>query len=98
MDKIEYVGFLASALATFSFLPQVAKTWRTWRAEDFSLITLLMLEVGTGLWIAYGLWRAAPAIWIGNSITFTLVALILIVKIQNFRTGPLERQSFETRP
>jgi MtN3 and saliva related transmembrane protein len=83
MDSIEYVGLVASTLATLAFLPQVAKTWRTRSADDFSLVTLLMLEAGTSLWIFYGLWRGAPAIWLGNSVTLTLVGIILWVKAEN---------------
>ena len=29
MDSIEYLGLVASTMATFAFLPQVVKTWRT---------------------------------------------------------------------
>jgi MtN3 and saliva related transmembrane protein len=83
MDNIEYLGLVASSLATLAFLPQVVKTWRTGSAKDFSLITLLMIEAGTSLWIFYGLLRDAPAIWLGNGVTFALVGLILSVKIKN---------------
>jgi MtN3 and saliva related transmembrane protein len=62
---------------------QVVKTWRTGSAKDFSLITLLMIEAGTSLWIFYGLLRDAPAIWLGNGVTFALVGLILSVKIKD---------------
>ncbi len=87
MDKIEFIGFIASMLATLAFLPQVIKTLRTQSAEDFSLITLIMLETGTSLWIFYGSWRSAPAIWIGNGVTFALIGIILIVKTKNVLPG-----------
>ena len=83
MDGIEYLGLVASSLATLAFLPQVVKTWRIGSANDFSLPTLLMLEVGASLWIYYGLLRGAPAIWLGNGVTFALVGLILSVKMKN---------------
>ena len=83
MDSIEYLGLVASSLATLAFLPQVAKTWRTGSAKDFSLVTLLMIEAGTSIWIFYGLLRDAPAIWLGNGVTFALVGVILSVKIRN---------------
>ena len=83
MDSIEYLGLAASSFATLAFLPQVVKTWRTRSANDFSLITLLMLEAGTGLWIVYGLLRQAPAIWLGNGVTRALAGFILVVKIRN---------------
>ena len=87
MDSIEYIGLVASSLATLAFLPQVAKTWRTWSATDFSLTTLCMIEAGTCLWIIYGVLRDAPAIWLGNSVTLTLVGLILFVKLRNIANG-----------
>ena len=83
MDGIEYLGLVASSLATLAFLPQVVKTWRTRSANDFSLVTLLMLEAGTSLWIVYGLLRDAPAIWLGNGVTLALVGFILSVKLKN---------------
>ena len=67
MDSIEYLGLVASSLATLAFLPQVVKTWSTGSAKDFSLTTLLMLEAGTSIWIFYGVSRGAPAIWLGPS-------------------------------
>jgi MtN3 and saliva related transmembrane protein len=83
VDGIEYLGLAASSSATLAFLPQVLKTWRTRSANDFSLITLLMLEAGTVLWIVYGLLRGAPAIWLGNVVTLALAGFILSVKIKN---------------
>jgi MtN3 and saliva related transmembrane protein len=87
MDTIEYLGLLASSLATLAFLPQVVKTWRSRSAHDFSLATLLMLETGTALWIIYGVLRGAPAIWLGNGVTLALAGTILIVKLQNVFSG-----------
>jgi MtN3 and saliva related transmembrane protein len=83
MDGIEYLGLAASSLATLAFLPQVVKTWRTGSAHDFSLITLLLLEAGTALWIVYGMLRDAPAIWLGNGVTLTLAGIILSVKLRS---------------
>ena len=83
MDSIEYLGLVASSLATLAFLPQVVRTWRSGSANDFSLTTLLMIEAGTSIWIFYGVLRSAPAIWLGNGVTLALVGLILSVKIRN---------------
>ena len=83
MDSTEYVGLVASTLATIAYLPQVVKTWRTRSANDFSLPTLLLLECGVGLWVFYGVMRDAPAIWIGNSVTFALAGFILSVKVES---------------
>lgn len=89
MDDVEYLGLVASSLATLAFLPQVVRTWRTGSANDFSLPTLLMLETGTSIWIFYGALRDAPAIWLGNGVTFALVGLILLVKSRNLYCGSM---------
>ncbi len=83
MDNIEYMGFVATSLATLAFLPQVIKTYRTWSANDFSLITLLMLMAGSSIWVFYGYCRTAPAIWVGNGVTLMLLFVILFVKLKN---------------
>jgi MtN3 and saliva related transmembrane protein len=83
VDGVEYLGLTASTLATLAFLPQVVKTWRTRSANDFSLVTLVMLEVGTALWIVYGVLRNAPAIWLGNGVTLALAGFILSVKMKS---------------
>jgi MtN3 and saliva related transmembrane protein len=88
VDGIEYIGLVASSLATLAFLPQVVKTWRSRSATDFSLPTLLMLEAGVGLWIYYGVLRDAPAIWLGNGVTLALCGFILKVKIENMLGSP----------
>ena len=82
VDVIECLGLLASTLATLAFLPQVVKTWRSRSANDFSLVTLVMLEGGCGLWIFYGVLRDAPAIWLGNGVTLALAGFILMVKLR----------------
>ncbi len=90
MDGVEIIGLAASVLTTLAYLPQVAKTWRTRSAHDFSLPTLLMLEVGVGLWMLYGIMRAAPAVWFGNGLTLALAGFILAVKIGQSRSQSIE--------
>ena len=85
MDAIEWLGMVASCMGMFAFLPQVVKTWRTGSARDFSLTTLVMLETGVALWMVYGILREAPAIWLGNGVTFVLAGFILLVKLRSLR-------------
>ncbi len=86
---------MASTLATLSFLPQVVKTWRSRSARDFSLATLVMLETGTAIWIFHGVLRDAPAIWLGNSVTFALAGFILSVKLRSGRDAETPRKTQE---
>lgn len=88
MNRLDALGLFAGTLTTIAFLPQVARTWRTRRTDDLSLAMLVMLTVGVGLWIFYGvLIRSLPVI-ASNSITFFLILFILGVKIQNLMRRP----------
>ena len=79
--NIEFFGYFAAILTTLAFLPQLIKTLKTQKAEDVSLITLVMFLTGVLSWIIYGYKIASTPILIANIITFILNMLILIFKI-----------------
>ena len=59
------LGGLAALCTTGAFLPQVVRTWRR-GGRDLSYALLVLLLVGTGLWLAYGLLSGAPAVVAAN--------------------------------
>ena len=79
--NIEFFGYFAALLTTLAFLPQLIKTLKTKKAEDVSLITLIMFLTGVLSWIIYGYKISSTPILIANIITFILNLLILIFKI-----------------
>ena len=79
--NIEFFGYFAAILTTLAFLPQLIKTLKTKKAEDVSLITLIMFLTGVLSWIVYGYKIASIPIRLANLITFVLNLLILIFKI-----------------
>ena len=79
--NIEFFGYFAAILTTLAFLPQLIKTLKTKKAEDVSLITLIMFLTGVMSWIVYGYKIASIPILLANLITFVLNLLILIFKI-----------------
>ena len=79
--NIEFFGYFAAILTTLAFLPQLIKTLKTKKAEDVSLITLIMFLTGVLSWIIYGYRIASTPILLANLITFLLNLLILIFKI-----------------
>ena len=82
MDLTEALGIIAGLLTTAAFVPQAAKTWRTGRADDFSLPMLLMFVAGVALWLGYGLSLGAPSIIVANAVTLVLAATILRIKLR----------------
>ena len=79
--NFEFFGYIAAILTTAAFLPQLIKTLKTKKAEDVSLITLIMFISGVGAWIIYGYEISSSPILVANIITFILNLLILISKI-----------------
>ena len=77
----EFFGYFAAILTTAAFLPQLIKTLKTKKADDVSLITLIMFLSGVGSWIIYGYKISSFPVLIANIITFILNLLILISKI-----------------
>ncbi len=81
MIQPDIFGFIAAALTTFAFLPQVIKTWSTKKAEDVSIIMLLMFITGLLFWIVYAFQIHALPVLIANIITFILNVTILTLKL-----------------
>ena len=79
--NIEFFGYFAATLTTAAFLPQLIKTLKTKKADDVSLITLIMFITGVGFWIIYGYEISSSPILIANIITFILNLFILVSKI-----------------
>ena len=78
---IEIFGYFAAILTTLAFLPQLIKTLITKKADDVSLITLIMFITGLIFLIIYGYKISSVPILAANIITFILNFLILISKI-----------------
>ena len=78
---IEFFGYFAAFLTTVAFLPQLIKTLKTKKADDVSLITLIMFISGLFCWIVYGYKISSIPILVANIITLALNILILISKL-----------------
>ena len=83
MDKIVIVGLLAGLCTTLSFIPQIAKIYRTRRTQDLSLSTYVLLSVGLLLWVVYGVALNQIAIILPNTIVLVMSLYIIILKVRN---------------
>ena len=83
MDTIVLVGYIAGALTTLSFVPQVIRAWRSGETRDLSLAMLLLFAVGVLLWTFYGIWTGSMPIIGANVITFILILVLLGLKVRN---------------
>jgi len=77
-----WLGYMAGALTTFSFIPQIIRVFKTKSAHDISLIFNAMLFVGILLWLAYGILSKDKPIIIWNAIAAVLTCTLLYAKIR----------------
>ncbi len=76
-----YLGLLAGAITSMAVIPQVLKSYRTKHVRDISIWQPLMLDVGMGLWLAYGIIiRDAPLI-LANSFSILCNSILICMKI-----------------
>lgn len=76
------IGYLAAALTTVSFVPQVVRVMRTRDTQAISLVSYVAFCTGVFLWLVYGLVLANMPIVIANGTTLALAIVILLYKIR----------------
>lgn len=82
MDLPSFLGFVAGALTTGAFVPQVVKVWRTKSTRDISLWMWLILCAGIVLWIVYGIQTRSAPVVAANAVTLALAASVLACKLR----------------
>jgi len=82
MDTTILVGYIAGALTTLSFVPQVIRAWKLKETRDLSLAMLLLFALGVLLWTLYGVWTGSMPVIAANMITFILILVLLWMKIK----------------
>jgi MtN3 and saliva related transmembrane protein len=82
-SEIMIIGYIAGALTTIAFAPQLQKALTTKSTTDVSLIMLLCSTSGMILWLFYGIQIKDPAIVIANSISVVLASSLLCLKLKN---------------
>ena len=76
----ELLGFIAAALGTISFLPQVIKISRLRTVEGISSAMYIIYSISVILWLLYGLMIKSAPLIIAEILTLVLVLIILVMK------------------
>jgi MtN3 and saliva related transmembrane protein len=85
MNNIDIIGYIAAFLTTASFLPQAIKTISTKNTTGISLFMYLLFTTGVCFWLIYGILLHNLIIILANIITLALSAIILAIKLKNYR-------------
>ena len=81
---IDYtIGYIAGALTTMAFAPQLLKALTTKSTKDVSLMMLLCSTSGMIFWLFHGILIEDPTIVVANSISIVLASSLLGLKLKN---------------
>lgn len=86
MDTTQWIGITAGVLTASSMLPQVIKVLREKKAEEISIVMLLVLISGIGLWIVYGVMKKDMPIIVTNAFSLLVNIVLMILRIK-YRHG-----------
>ena len=85
MNWTQTIGLAAGVLTASSLIPQVIKTLKEKKAEDVSLVMLIILMSGIILWIVYGVKREDLPIIATNSFSLLVNITMVILRIKYHR-------------
>lgn len=80
---IEILGLTAGGVIVCASLPQILKIIKSKQTRDISLPMYIFVNIGTFLWIMYGLFTHQPAVLIPNIIFQVFNLCILYLKIRH---------------
>lgn len=82
MPAAEIIGLVAGSITSVTFIPQVLKIWRSKSVKDISMLMMLLLVLGTSLWLTYGLLiRSTPIIYT-NMMVLAMSLIMLFFKLK----------------
>jgi MtN3 and saliva related transmembrane protein len=90
---ISALGFVAAALTSLSYAPQIQKALPKDSTGDLSLKMLVALFAGLTLWIVYGLMVEDIVIVVANCVGAALVGVVLWCKVRDIMAR--RREEFE---
>lgn len=75
----EFMGTMGSVIVCMSTLPQIIKTFRTKRADDFSILYLFSLMTGMVMIMGYAVYVYDPVFIIGNGLSLFSTGLLIVL-------------------
>lgn len=80
--NLEWLGFVAAALTSASFIPQALMTIRTRDTRGISRGMYIIFTTGVAFWLAYGIAIDSMPMILANTVTLALAGTILGLKLR----------------
>ena len=79
---IDLIGGAAAVLTTMCWVPQAVKIIRDRETRAISLPATVLFALGIALWLAYGVALANLPLIGSNTVTLTLILIIIALKLR----------------
>ena len=79
-NSITVLGFVAGAITSLSIVPQIYQIWKKKSAKDVSYRMYLVLSLGVGLWMVFGILKEEIAIIVTNGVSLFLNGVLIFLK------------------
>ncbi len=79
-DLTAIFGLLGSITAATLFLPQVWKAYKSRKTKDLSWMTIIIGMMNGIFWVAYGLLKTDPFIYVTNSVLLSATVSLALLK------------------
>jgi MtN3 and saliva related transmembrane protein len=76
------VGIAASVLIAISFIPQIRKAVISKSMEDVSAYLILLLMIGSFLWVLYGIFKTNLVLIGANTANLTSTICLMVLKFK----------------
>lgn len=88
MDSItSWIGLIAAACTSLSYIPQVRKALPRGSTSDLSLKMLAVLTSGLAMWVVYGVLKTDWVIVVANTVGAGLSGAVLLCKLRDLRSS-----------
>ena len=77
----DVIGYLAGSMVVLLTMPQIIKVLKTKKAEDLSILTVIIFITASTLWIIYGVRIDSLPLIVMDAISAFLGICLLILKI-----------------
>lgn len=78
----DWLGFIAGAIMTVAFLPQVFRVYHLRSAREISLTFTILFIIGILLWLGYGIVFSLPPVILWNAVSVALAVALLYAKLK----------------
>ena len=79
-SPVELLGFVAGAITSMGFIPQLIRGYKTKKLDDVSYFMPAVLVIGMTLWFTFGYFSHSLAVMVANAFGVGCCIILILLK------------------